>query len=403
MPSSAPRVAVLNTAQPVAFGNFHVGDAAPSQALSITNNVPNDGFSEALNATIGSPTGGVTTNGGSFNLLAPGATNTASLSVGIDTASAGNKNGTATLGFATDGTGSSGLAAMALPSQNVNVTGAVYRLAAPSAATPNPINFGVVHVGDTVSQALSISNTAAADGFSEALNASFSGTTGAASASGVISLLAAGANDTVNLLVGVGTATAGNKSGTATLGLTSDGTGTSGLGTTALSDQLISLQAQVNEFAQPLFVFDTGAATLTMQSATAFTLDFGQVDQNTGTFSASVFVRNLLLDPVFQDALGGTFTTGSVADFGLTGFAGFTGLAPGGDTASSGVLFDSAMSLGLYLDTLSLAPDSENASSTTGLPAIQLTLRGEVVPEPSTALLAVLGLGALAARRRRRA
>jgi hypothetical protein len=47
-----------HTPEPVSFGNFHVGDAAPSQAISLTNNVPNDGFSEALNATIGSATGG---------------------------------------------------------------------------------------------------------------------------------------------------------------------------------------------------------------------------------------------------------------------------------------------------------------------------------------------------------
>jgi hypothetical protein len=57
--------------EPVSFGNFHVGALAPSQALSVTNNVPNDGFSERLDATIGSPTGGVTTNAGSFSLLAP--------------------------------------------------------------------------------------------------------------------------------------------------------------------------------------------------------------------------------------------------------------------------------------------------------------------------------------------
>ena len=50
--------------EPVDFGIRHVGDPAPSQALSVTNDVPNDGYSERLLASIGSPTGGVTTNGG---------------------------------------------------------------------------------------------------------------------------------------------------------------------------------------------------------------------------------------------------------------------------------------------------------------------------------------------------
>ncbi len=78
--------------EPINFGNFHVGDPVPSQLLSITNNVPADGFSESLDASIGIPTGGVTTNGGSFTGLAPGITNSTSLSVGIMT-SAGQQIG----------------------------------------------------------------------------------------------------------------------------------------------------------------------------------------------------------------------------------------------------------------------------------------------------------------------
>src|SRR5205807_1926574 len=103
----------------------------PSQVLSIKNNVPNDGFSEKLDASIGSATGGVTTNGGSFNLLGAGATNNTSLAVGINTSSAGSKNGTATISLTSDGTGTSRLANTPLTSQTVNVNGQVNFFADP--------------------------------------------------------------------------------------------------------------------------------------------------------------------------------------------------------------------------------------------------------------------------------
>src|SRR4030095_6945682 len=115
-----------HTPEPVNFGTFHVGALAPSQTSSVSNDVPNDGFSEALDATIGSPTGGVTTNAGSFSLLAPGATNSASRAVGMDTSSAGSKDGTATITLTSNGTGSSALGTTPLASQTVNVTGFVY-------------------------------------------------------------------------------------------------------------------------------------------------------------------------------------------------------------------------------------------------------------------------------------
>ena len=248
-----------HTPEPINFGNFHVGDTAPSHALSLTNNVPADSFSEALDASIGSPTGGVTANGGSFSLLAPTATNSTSLVVGLDTSSSqtANKSGTATITLKSDGSGSSNLGLTTLTSQIVNITGSVYRLAAPSAHTPDPINFGIVHVNDTApSQPLTIGNTAATDGFSEKLNATIGGVTGGVTTNGgSITRLAPGATDSTSLSVGIGTLTAGSKNGTAIISLTSDGTGTSGLGLTPLTAQTVHVTGQVNYYADPLFNF----------------------------------------------------------------------------------------------------------------------------------------------------
>jgi hypothetical protein len=71
--------APVHAPKPIDLGNRHVGDAAPSQIVSMQNNVPADGFSESLNGLIGSATGGVIANGGSFSALVPGATNNTSL------------------------------------------------------------------------------------------------------------------------------------------------------------------------------------------------------------------------------------------------------------------------------------------------------------------------------------
>ncbi len=389
-----------HTPEPINFGNFHVGDTAPSQLLSITNNVPADGFSEFLNASIGSATGGVTTNSGTFNLLAAGATNSTSLGVDISTASAGSKNGTATISLTSDGTGTSGLGTTALTAQTVNVNGAVFRLAAASAHTPEPVNFGVVHIGETPSQALALTNTATNDAFSEKLDASFSATTGDATAAGSFSLLNAQGTNNSSLSVGVNTASAGSKTGTATIALASNGAGTSGLGTTALSSQTVNMQGQVNFFADPRFVLSLGSGIVSQNDATTFTLDFGQVVQNTGIFSASLGVLNFLHDATFQDTLGGTFSTGTVTNFSLTGFVPFSGTTSG-SSHGTGVSFDSAMAFGTYTDSLTLNPTSTNASTSTGQNVIQLNLRGEIVPEPGSILLLAIGGGLMLGRRRR--
>ncbi|MBK8958727.1 MAG: choice-of-anchor D domain-containing protein [Proteobacteria bacterium] len=237
--------ASAHTPEPVVFANRHVGDGA-SQALSLTNTAANDGFSERLNASIGGATGNATSNNGSFALLSAGATDSSALTVGIDTSSAGHKSGTATISLASDGAGTSGFAALALGTQTVNVSGDVYRLASASAHTPEPINFGNRRVGDVTNQALTISNDVANDGFSERLDASIGGVTGQATSNdGSFTLLAAGASDNASLAVGIDTATAGHKAGTATITLTSNGAGTSDLGTTALGTQTVNVSGDV--------------------------------------------------------------------------------------------------------------------------------------------------------------
>ncbi|MCC5807426.1 MAG: choice-of-anchor D domain-containing protein [Opitutales bacterium] len=353
------------------FGNVHVG-ASTSQALTLTNNATNDGFSEALNAEFTGTTGGVTTSG-SFDLLGPEATDDSSLTVGIDTATAGNQSGTATLGLTSDGSGSSELGQTALADQTVNVTGSVFRLAEPSGHTPDPVDFGNVHVGDSATQALTLTNTAADDGFSEALNAEFTGTTGSGvSASGSFDQLGPEATDSSNLIVGIDTATAGNQSGTATLGLTSDGSGSSGLGQTALADQTVNVTGSVFRLAEP-------------SAHTPDPVDLGNVHVG-ATATQALTLSNNADDDGFSEALNAEFTgtTGSATTSGSFDLLGpeatdSSNLIVGIDTAAAGNQSGTA--------TLALTSDGSGSSGLgqTALAGQTVNVTGSVfrLAEPS--------------------
>ena len=98
-------------------------------------------------------------------------------------------------------------------------SGPSFRLADPSDHAPEPVDFGSLHVGDVAMQALSITNQALNDGFSERLNATMTAASGDATATGSFTLLGAGSTDATSLVVGINTANPGAKTGTATINL----------------------------------------------------------------------------------------------------------------------------------------------------------------------------------------
>jgi hypothetical protein len=338
---------VINNTQPVAFGNFREGDAVTAQAVSITNDVPDDGFSEALNAQAAGNTGGVLNNGGSFALLGPSATDNTSITVSIDTSTAGDKSGASTIDFESDGTGSSGLGITPLPSQDVSVTGQVFRLAEAGAHTPEPVVINA-RVGDTAQQALSMTNTAANDGFSESLNASIGSATGNATAAGAFNLLGAGATNNSNLVVAIDTSSAGAKSGTATISLESDGAGTSNIaGNAALPSQTVNVSGNVWAQAEAEVQPDT--------------VDFGIVHVGDSVASRAVAVSNTAtgaLTDVVQggfSAVDGPFNgSGNLGAGVAAGDTDNTSLSIGLDTGSAGV-FSGTATLGLVSHDTDLA------------------------------------------------
>ena len=100
----------------------HVGDPG-TIALSVANTDPADGFSETLDASVTSATGGITSPGGTVSVAA-GAT-PATLSVSVPTTQAGIVDGTVTLGLQSDGSGVDSLGVTTLASDNVAVRVAV--------------------------------------------------------------------------------------------------------------------------------------------------------------------------------------------------------------------------------------------------------------------------------------
>ncbi len=226
----------------VNLGNFRIVDGAGTGSVTITNTAAADGFSESLEVTNAATSGAATVTNVPGGLIASGGTT--NVTVGLGTANAGTNSGTVTLGFASDGAGTSGFAATNVGSQVVNVVGVGFRLADESVSTTN-VNLGRFHIGaSNITGSLGVTNTATADGFSEGLAVANNGTSGGATVGGIPGgLLAAGAN--TNLTVGLGSiTTVGTNSGTITLGFQSSGIGTSGFAATNIGSQVINIIAQ---------------------------------------------------------------------------------------------------------------------------------------------------------------
>ncbi len=363
-------------APPGYLGNFHVGATAQTMLVA-TNTAAADGFSEKLDASLGSAGGDATIAGGPIGLLGPSLTDNSTLLLGISTLSAGAKSGSAQITLASNGAGTSGLASSPLMTQTVNISGTVYRLAA-AKAVASPVNLGVVHVGGAfVSQPITIVNTAANDTFSEKLDVGFGALTGNATTAGAIGLLAPGSTDSSSLLVGLGgaahTSAVGPLTGSAPLTFNSNGGGSSGLGVTALASQSVNITGQVNYLAQPQFTHPSGAGALGGNGA-SYTLNFGHIAQNSGAYTANLEVLNAQLDPTFQDNLSTAFGNAEVTHFTLTGFNSYSGIAPGATQTGLQITFDSNANHGPFADSLSLHPNSVNASGSTALGDVTLNI-----------------------------
>jgi hypothetical protein len=370
-----------------------VGDAvAANQSVSISNASP-DIYTEGLRVSIVGASGNAQGNGGSITNLAAQGTNSSSLQVGLNsTAVAGVTNGTVSLGFVSTGDGTTGAPDLALGTGLVTVTGKVYTPAVAQIGA-TAINFGIVHVGDSVAPvALNVSNIAPTTALNDTLRASFGTVSGPFSGTGSIAGLVAGGTDGASMRVGLDTSSAGIFDGSGSISLASHNDDMADL---VLSPASLNLSAQVNNYANPVFVKTAGAGSLS-GSGDTFTLDLGDLFLGSGLTTTSLGVLNDVFGPA--DLVEGTFELSGVNDFALSGFGPFTGLGAG-DLFAGLLASFAATSLGSFDDTIVLSALAYNASGYEQALNITLLLHADVlqqaVPEPPVIVLLLAALAML--------
>jgi len=385
---------------PVSLGDVRVGGTFGTSALNITNTAAAGSFTEGLDATQGATTGSASVSGTNISNLA-GGSSLSTISVGLggaaNTGTAGAKTGTVAIGFATNGT-TSGLSNAALSGQTVTVNGGVYNPA--SAAASQTVTL-YTRPGVSVSTSLSLTNTGAASApYQETLGTTgISGTTSGFTASGSATGIAGGASGSGTLAVGGSFVSAGNYTGSTTLGLQTEAVNSSGLGNLAIADQTVNLNITAYDFATATFAKTSGDGTFG-GSGNSYTLDFGTGLLTGQTYTATIRLANGLFGSgsAYQDALAGSYgTVGGV----------FSETANDVTSLASGLGYEFTVSFlagstGAFSDTLSFTGNSLNTPlSNSGIGDFTIALAGTAVPEPNVAAL-LGGLGVLALLRRRR-
>ena len=367
-------VPVINNPS-INLGNVRINTTAPTLLVSVTNQATGNAQA-ALNASV-SAVAPISASG-SFDLLGPGSTNANTLKVGMNTGTAGAINGTATVGFVSDASNIGGCGSncqMTLASQNVTVTGAVYRLANPVVNTPTVTL--AARVGDAnPSAGIGLTN-ASPDIYTEGLKASVSvASTGSPkyppvghgrwgkhgfldliaqwcdgllpgggsgfTATGSINNLAAQATDASSLKVGLTTGSAGTFTGTATVKLASTGTGTTGAPDLALPSQTVNLTGKVYMPAEA--------------SVVPKKLDFGIVHVGDVVNQKAIAVTNSAPVTALNDAL-----TGSVSAAGpFTASGSLAGVAAGRTDRTSLQVGLNTTTAGIYKSSATLQLQSHN-------------------------------------------
>jgi hypothetical protein len=407
---------VINQASPLVnnptinLGAVRVGGSLGTANVSVTN-VATAAPQAALNASIAAVAGPITPNvSGSFNLLAPGATDNTSLTVGLSSATAGNFTGAsagqATLSFVSDASNVGNCAPncqLNLSSQTVNIEAKVYTQAIGSTPTTS-LNFGIVRVGDTVSaRNIVVNNTAATSGLNDTLNATASGTSGPVGFQSGNTVSGIGAQGTGNIGVVLSTASAGVVNQTASVAFTSHNADMADVSAGAAAD--VAIFGQVNNYANAHFNKTGGMGSLSLAGSTYY-LDYGTLALG-DVVSSTLNLENLVTATGPQDELSGQFDTNAAGGLTLMGFNAFSGLLAGASTGPLAIDW-TASGAGFFTRTITFNGVSVNADDPLGVAQLRtLVLRANVfdpnaVPLPGTLALVLLGgvAGWLARRRR---
>jgi len=248
-------------------------------------------------------------------------------------------------------------------------------LAIPTVNTASPIDFGILHVGDTPSQAISITNSAQPPAQSLGATASAMGFATVVG-TGPILALPAGSTDSSTIGAGIIAPMAGVEGGTVTLSFTSDGTPLPGESVT------LQVQAVVDNYAQAML--------------TTSAINFGTVGLNSAPLTLGFGVSNTAAGPA--DLLEGTFgVMGNVgAAFVNSGLGPFSGVAAGAPAYTGPAISLGTSALGIFSETITLNPTDYNSSLySKALAPETVTVTGTVVNEPLPSVPASINFGSV--------
>ena len=387
---------VIDNTQPINLGAYRVGDGVSTVDVSVRNAAANDGFSEALNASVGAVDAGFTASG-TATLVSAGASNVGGITVALDTAIAGTQSGNARIDYVSDGTGTSNLGQSAAGSDTLALTGRVYGQAVAAVDTAS-LAFGIVHVGDVVgSQAVTVRNLALGT-LTDSLLGSISAVPAGFTGAGTLGTAGLAQGQTSSALtVSLDTSAAGVFSGNANISFASHN---DELTDFDLTDDTVALTAQVNNYANAVLAKAGGDGTLTVLPAEQFVFDFGTMTKGgTGVFGL-LQLTNFVSGPA--DSLGADFDI-NAGSFSLGDFTSFNALQAG-DGRSLTVGFNPLVT-GLFEQVVRINLFGENASGYRGnLGTFELTLRADVqaVPVPAAVWLLGSALAGIAGLRRRK-
>lgn len=341
-------IANLSTTN-AALGKFRVGDSG-STSITVSNSATSgDSYSEKLSVYDKTLTGNATVGTLPASLITAGSNS--SVSVGLNSITAGANSSAVTLKFKSDGTNTSGLTALNLADQTVNVTAIGYRAAVASLSSTTAA-LGNFRVGDTANSTITISNSATSgDSYSEKLSVTGKTVTGSATAGTLpTGLINAASNSTLS--VGLGSIVAGSNTGTVKLNFKSDGTGTSELTALDLADQTINLSA-------------TGyrAATYSVSDV----LDLGKFHVGASNVTGSISIQNSATNDAYSEKLAVSKKSSSGLSTGST-----PSLIAAGNSSSLGVTLSSVSSVGTNSANVVLGMASDG-TGTSGLSALTLS------------------------------
>jgi hypothetical protein len=255
-------------------------------------------------------------------------------------------------------TGTSAAGSVLLPTQTVAVEGNVYREAAPSIGAPYYVYLHVGDDGGTYTAPLTVANTAAADGYSEGLEATVTGVSyGSATAGGTTGDITAGQSDATSLTVSQSTTNAGAYYSNVAVAETSDGTGVDGLGITNLGTATVGVYVLVDNDATAAVEQANNATVLTGPTNVA-TIDLGTFQPNSGTVYDTLAIANFASGQA--DYLTGSISASGDAAFSDTGLGAF---GPVGAGSTSQFTVDlSTVNNGVFMQQIVVSATGANNS-----------------------------------------